>query len=103
AVIPGAAVSLKNAATNVERTTTTNNAGHYVLGNINPGRYTLTVHKDGFSTVSQPEFTLEVNQASTVDFSLHVRSAVESDTVEAAEAGLQTSTSELGTVIDRRA
>src|SRR5262244_1837297 len=82
AVIPGAAVSLKNVATNVERTTTTNNAGHYVLVNINPGRYTLTVHKDGFSTVSQPEFALEVNQASTVDFSLHVGSAVESVTVE---------------------
>ncbi|PYI89951.1 MAG: hypothetical protein DME97_18735 [Verrucomicrobia bacterium] len=54
AVIPGATVSLKNVATNVERTTSTNSAGNYVLVNINPGRYTLTVHKDGFSTVSQP-------------------------------------------------
>src|SRR5215470_11439294 len=103
ALIPGATVSLKNVATNVERTTATNSAGHYVLVNINPGRYTLTVHKDGFSTVSQPEFALEVNQTSTLDLSLHVGSAVESITVEAAEAGLQTSTSELGTVIDRRA
>ena len=92
AVIPGATVSLKNVATNVERTTSTNSAGNYVLVNINPGRYTLTVHKDGFSTVSQPEFPLEVNQTSTLDFSLHVGSAVESVTVEAAEAGLQTST-----------
>src|SRR5256714_8654598 len=103
AVIPGATVTLKNVATNVERTTSTNSAGNYVLVNINPGRYTLTVHKDGFSTVSQPEFPLEVNQTSTLDFSLHVGSAVESVTVEAAEAGLQTSTSELGSVIDRRA
>ena len=102
ALIPGATVSLKNVATNVERTTTTNNAGQYVLVNVNPGRYTLTVHKDGFSTVSQPEFALEVNQTSTVDFSLHIGSAIESVTVEAAEAGLQTSTSELGTVIDKK-
>src|SRR5437868_10502607 len=102
ALIPGAMVSLKNVATNVERTTTTNSAGHYVLVNINPGRYALTVHKDGFSTVSQPEFALEVNQTSTLDFSLHVGSAVESVTVEAAEAGLQTSTSELGTVIEKQ-
>ena len=52
--------------------------------------------------VSQPEFALEVNQTSTLDFSLHVGSAVESVTVEAAEAGLQTSTSELGTVIEKQ-
>src|SRR2546421_11944965 len=31
ALIPGASVSLKNVATNVERTTTTNSAGQYVL------------------------------------------------------------------------
>ena len=102
AVIPGATVSLKNIATNVERTTTTNSAGNYVLVNINPGPYTVTVHKDGFSTATQPQFELQVNQTSTLDFTLHVGSNVETVTVEAAEAGLQTSTSELGAVIDRR-
>lgn len=102
ALIPGATVTLKNLATNVERSTTTNTAGNYVLVNINPGRYTITVHKDGFTTATQPEFELQVNQTSTLDFSLHVGSTVESVTVEAAEAGLQTSTSELGAVIDRK-
>ncbi|MEI4861451.1 carboxypeptidase-like regulatory domain-containing protein, partial [Klebsiella pneumoniae] len=74
----------------------------YVLVNINPGLYTLTVHKDGFSTATQSEFELQVNQTSTIDFKLRVGSTVESVTVEAAEAGLQTSTSELGAVIDKR-
>jgi hypothetical protein len=102
ALIPGATVSLKNVATNVDRNTTTNNSGNYVLVNINPGFYTLTVHKDGFSTATQPQFELQVNQTSTLDFKLRVGSTVESVTVEAAEAGLQTSTSELGAVIDKR-
>jgi len=102
ALIPGATVSLKNVATNVDRTTTSNSAGNYVLVNINPGLYTLTVHKDGFSTATQSEFELQVNQTSTIDFKLRVGSTVESVTVEAAEAGLQTSTSELGAVIDKR-
>ena len=102
AVIPGATVTLKNVATNVERNTTTNNSGNYVLVNINPGLYTLTVHKDGFSTESQPQFELQVNQNSTLDFGLRVGSSVETVTVEAAGAGLQTSTSELGAVIDRK-
>lgn len=102
AVVPSATVTLLNVATNIPRSTTTNSAGNFVLVNINPGRYTLKVHKDGFTTASQPEFELQVNQTSTLDFQLHVGSTVESVTVEAAETGLETSTSELGTVIDRR-
>ena len=102
ALVPGAKVTLLNVATNIPRSTTTNSAGNYVLVNIIPGRYTLTVNKDGFATVSQAEFELQVNQTSTLDFQLRVGSTVESVTVEAAGAGLQTSTSELGTVIDKR-
>ncbi|HWC17905.1 MAG TPA: TonB-dependent receptor, partial [Terriglobales bacterium] len=102
ALIPGATVTVKNLATNVERSTTTNTAGNYVLVNINPGHYTVTVRKDGFTSATQPDFELQVNQTSTLDFNLHVGSTVESVTVEAAEAGLQTSTAELGAVIERK-
>ena len=102
AVIPDATVTLKNVGTNVDRSTTTNSAGNFTVVNINPGRYIVTVHKDGFGTTTQPEFELQVNQTLTLDFNLHVGSNVETVTVEAAEAGLQTSTSELGAVIDRR-
>jgi len=102
ALIPTATVTVKNLATNVERSTATNSAGNYVLVNINPGHYTVTVRKDGFTTATQADFELQVNQTSTLDFTLHVGSTVESVTVEAAEASLQTSTAELGAVIDRK-
>lgn len=102
ASVPGATVVLKNVATNVERSTVTNETGNYVLVDIPPGRYTLKVTKEGFTTATQREFELSVNQTTAFDFALKVGSAVETITVEAAAASIQTSTSELGTVINTR-
>ena len=103
AIVPGAKVALRNVATNVELPTVTNDAGNYVLVNIPPGRYTLQVSKAGFTTATQPEFDLAVNQTTTFDFSLQVGATSQSVTVKAVAANLQTSTSELGTVITTRA
>src|SRR6266436_6004098 len=47
AVVPGAKVSLANTATNVERTTQTNDAGAYVFPGVFPGPYRLTVESSG--------------------------------------------------------
>jgi hypothetical protein len=102
AVVPEATVTLKNTATNVVHTTVTNTSGNYVLVNILPGRYTLTVGKPGFQTATQPEFDLDVNQTTTLDFSLKVGATSQAITVEGAAVGLQTSTSELGSVITQR-
>ncbi|HEV2233342.1 MAG TPA: carboxypeptidase-like regulatory domain-containing protein [Terriglobia bacterium] len=103
AVVPAANVILKNVATNVERSTVTNDSGNYVLVDIPPGRYTLRVAKEGFTSASQSEFELYVNQTSTYDFALRVGSTTQTVTVEATAAALQTSTSELGAVITGRA
>jgi hypothetical protein len=53
AVIGDAKVVLHNAATGVDRTTTTNGAGRYGLIDIVPGTYSLLVSAPGFSTASQ--------------------------------------------------
>src|SRR5258708_21089826 len=102
AAVPGAKVSLTNVATNVAQSTITNDTGNYVLVNIIPGRYTLSVSKEGFRTANQPEFDLAVNQTTTLNFSMRIGSAIESVTVEAFTTSIQTSSSELGTVINRR-
>ena len=46
--IPGATVTVKQLATNLERTTTTNDSGLYVLPFLNSGTYSLTVTAAGF-------------------------------------------------------
>ena len=102
AVVPEAMVSLKNVATNVLKSTTTNDTGNYVLVNIVPGRYTLKVSKEGFATATEPEFDLAVNQTTTLDFNLRIGSPTETVTVEGLATSIQTSSSELGTVISRR-
>ena len=49
-VIPGAAVTVKNDATNTTLEVVTNNAGAFSLPALNPGTYTVTVTLAGFKT-----------------------------------------------------
>src|SRR6201997_4549476 len=49
AVVPKCKVVLKNVATAVEHTTTTNDAGAYLFLNIIPGRYTVSAAAQGFT------------------------------------------------------
>lgn len=102
AVIPQATVTLTNTGTNVAQTAVTNDTGDYVVLNILPGRYILQATKEGFETVTQPDITLEVNQTTTFDFTLPVGSARQTVTVEAAASHIETSTSELGTVVTQK-
>ena len=53
----------------------------------------------GFGAVSQPPVTLEVGQTATFDFQMRVGAATSTVTVTAAAPALETSTSELGTVV----
>src|SRR5436305_4643265 len=100
--MPRARVVLRNEATNVTETTTTGDTGTYVLVNIIPGRYTLTASKEGFATGTTAPFDLAVNQSTTIDVTLRIGSATEAVVVEASATSIQTSSSELGTVIGKR-
>src|SRR3954454_8445970 len=100
AAIPSAQVELTNVNTGVVRTTTTNANGIYAFPNVVPGAYAMRASAAGFTTVTQPATTLEVNQTATFDFQLTVGTTQQNVTVNAAEgAALETATSELGTVV----
>lgn len=100
AAIPNARVDLTNVNTAVVRTTSTNGNGVYAFPSVVPGAYTLQASAAGFTTVKQEETTLEVNQTATFDFQLNVGTTQQNVTVNASEgAALETSTSELGTVV----
>jgi outer membrane receptor protein involved in Fe transport len=102
AVVPDAAILLKNTATGVETRTTTNDQGIYIILNILPGNYTLEASKAGFSTNKLEAFALVVNQRSVFDFALAVGKVQDSITVEATGAQLQSATAELGSVLTRQ-
>ncbi|HVC90918.1 MAG TPA: carboxypeptidase-like regulatory domain-containing protein, partial [Acidobacteriaceae bacterium] len=103
AVVADAQVNLREVSTGRERTTQSNSVGNYAFIDVAPGSYTLEVVKAGFSTAKQNPFVLYVNQTATFNFSLTVGTQVQQVTVAAASAQLETSTANLGTVINQTA
>jgi hypothetical protein len=102
--VPEAKVTVTNVATNVSGSKLTNSDGSFVIINLLPGNYVLTVEKQGFKTVALPVFKLDVNQTLTEKLTMQVGSTTETVTVSAESVGalVQRSTTELGTTIDEQ-
>jgi outer membrane receptor protein involved in Fe transport len=93
-------VDLHNIDQNVDRTVTTNDVGYYVIENINPGNYKLSVSKQGFTTAQQSDITLVVNQTATYNMTLSPGVVSEVVNVAGAPAAqLEASTAELGVAV----
>ncbi|MGA2185713.1 MAG: carboxypeptidase regulatory-like domain-containing protein [Bryobacteraceae bacterium] len=102
AAIPNAQLNLTNVNTAVMRSTMANGDGAYAFLNVLPGVYTLQASAPGFGSVTQSEVTLQVDQTATFDFHLKVGETQTSVTVEATAAAVESSTSELGTVVSNQ-
>jgi Carboxypeptidase regulatory-like domain/TonB dependent receptor-like, beta-barrel len=99
AVCPGAEVVLQNVNTDVKTRTTSNSTGVYVFVHVPPGKYNIVASKSGFETARVEGIVVEVNQATTYDFTMAVGAVQQEVTVKAEAAALQTSSASLGTVI----
>jgi len=102
ALVPKGRVVLRNVATAVEHTTTTNGAGAYLFLDITPGSYVVSASAPGFVEQRVPEFTLAVGQAATIDFALAVGSQTEVVTVHGATLQLDTASANLGLVVETK-
>jgi hypothetical protein len=101
AVIVGAQCKITNLETNVSTTTTSNEDGIYVLPDLRPAIYRLSVQKEGFHTVVQPSLQLYVQDAVNENFTLAVGPMSESVTVRGDGLGeLQTDSAAVSTVVD---
>src|SRR2546422_3320863 len=63
AVLPGANVEIKNLDTNLSKTLTTDEGGRFVALALPPGRYTITISKQGFATAVSENLDLTGGQA----------------------------------------
>ena len=100
AAIPGAAVKLTDTATNATLSTQSNEAGRYIFVNVPPGRYDITVAKQGFSTFKAAGQDVQVGELLTINARLEVGTTATTVEVAAvAGAELQTSNATVGTTL----
>jgi Carboxypeptidase regulatory-like domain/TonB-dependent Receptor Plug Domain len=100
AVISGAECKITNLETNVSTITTTNQDGIYVIADLRPATYRLTIQKDGFRTVVQPNLQLHVQDAVNENFRLALGPVSEISIVTAPL--LQTDSAAVSTVVDQQ-
>ncbi len=99
--IPGAQLSIVNIDTQVKQAAETNEAGQYSISQLSPGRYTVTVQKDGFQSSVQTGIVLTVGQAATLNVTMIVGQVSESVTVVANAELINVSTPEISAVVNQ--
>lgn len=77
AVVAGATVIVKNKATNVAQTVTTNDEGAFSVPFIQPGSYDVTVSSSGFKKSVRENLTVAVDDKISLDFKLEIGAAAE--------------------------
>lgn len=66
AVIPGAKVTVQNASSGFSYNSLTGPAGTFLLVNVIPGSYTVTVEAAGFETFVQSDFRVDIGATAAV-------------------------------------
>lgn len=102
AVVAGAKVTLKNAATGENLATTSSAGGEFTFALLKPGDYTLSVTKDGFKTVNQ---NVTVKLGTTVPANVALEIGASTLTVEVSGEGgaqLQTENANISTNFETR-
>ncbi|MGE3841816.1 MAG: TonB-dependent receptor [Vicinamibacterales bacterium] len=76
-VLPGATVNITNQASGAVRTIVTGANGVYMVGDLEPGRYTVEFELQGFSRVELPEVTVLLGRTLKIDSQMKVGSLTE--------------------------
>src|SRR4051794_16338093 len=102
AMVAGAAVTVRNTATNGLREAVTNEEGIYAIPALNPGIYDVKAEKSGFKSASRTAVELQVQQTARVDFTLEVGQVSETVEVTSSAPLLTTENATVGTVIEQK-
>lgn len=102
AAVVGAAITVRNAATNGIRNATTNEEGIYTIPALVPGIYDVKVEKQGFKGANRSNVELQVQQTARVDFALDVGQINEIVQVTGSVPLLTTEDATVGTVIEQK-
>ncbi|MEP6818784.1 MAG: TonB-dependent receptor, partial [bacterium] len=91
----------RNPGTNISKTTTTNQDGSYLIVNLTPGDYEVTVEAPNFKKAVLPGVKITVGQRADLDVALEVGQVSEVVTISGASAELvETSKTAVATTVD---
>jgi hypothetical protein len=102
AVVPAATVTATNTATNVSTKVSTNQNGVYTLPFLLPGSYAVTASASGFKNARRDDVIIRIADRLQVDFGLEIGAVSEEVRVTATAPLLQTSSANLGQVVESR-
>ncbi len=81
AAVPGATVEIRNLDTNAARTLSTDEEGRFVALSLPPGKYKITVSKQGFANLLIENANLTVGQALSLNLGMKVSGVAETVTI----------------------
>src|SRR5579864_72007 len=99
ATLPGVTITVTNLDSSAVKKIQTNEAGQYVVPDLNIGHYSIKAESSGFKTAEQTNVALQVGDRDRIDFTMQVGGAQETVTVEANPVRVQTDTGEQSNVI----
>ncbi len=102
AVVPNAKVTLTDVGKGSTFNGTTDSVGRYVLRNLPPSTYSLTVEAKGFRTYTQGGVTLDVKQTGALDVVLQLGTSTQVIEVTGTAPLLATQDAVTGQEVDRR-
>src|SRR5258706_1602157 len=100
ATIANAKVTIRN-NTGVERQTTTNDSGYYVVTNVPPGLYTMTAEAPGFQRYETTNNKLDPSADLVIDAALTVGASSQTVEVLASTVQLQTESASVQKLVTR--
>jgi hypothetical protein len=95
AIVPDANVMIINRDGNISTTAHTNISGNFTQGQPIPGRYAITINKDGFQSYSRENMTVEVESSIRLDARLQIGERTQQITVTEAAPGLVTDSAQV--------
>jgi len=101
AVVPNAAVKLRNTATGIEAAATTDENGNYQFFNVKIGTYQISAEMQGFARAVADNIQVTVNARQRVDLALKAGQVTETVVISDTAPLLETESSDRGQVINR--
>lgn len=101
AVVPNATVSIRNLENGQAYTSKASSAGVYVVPNVQPGEYQVTVQMAGFKKFVQSGVSVEIATITTLNITLQVGSVTQTVEVNANAPLLKATNSTISTNISR--